>query len=98
MESTYGNAIFSAEDGDQPWAAYVSAIPECASLANSSGTFSCLQEVDTTSLVNALSAGSRFQPVMDGVGGLIPDWPSQITVLANVPTLLGTNLDEGQIL
>lgn len=95
LESTYNQPIFSAEDGNEDWAAFVAAIPECASTANSSETFSCLRQVDTTSIVNALGAGVRFQPVLDGSNGLIPDWPSQLPILSDIPLLLGTNLDEG---
>jgi hypothetical protein len=96
-ESDYSQPIFSAEDGNEDWAAFVSAIPECASTANSSDTFSCLQQVNTTSLREAISAGDRFQPVMDGPGGLIPNWPSQVPILSDIPLLIGTNKDEGLI-
>lgn len=40
---------------------------------------------------------SSYAPVIDGPGGLLPDRPSQLTPQGRLPTLIGSNLDEGTL-
>ncbi|KAF8951848.1 hypothetical protein BDZ97DRAFT_1683329, partial [Flammula alnicola] len=36
-------------------------------------------------------------PVIDGPNGLIPDRPSQLVLKTHLPTIIGSNLDEGAV-
>ncbi|KAH8836160.1 extracellular triacylglycerol lipase precursor [Flagelloscypha sp. PMI_526] len=96
-ESVYSLALFSPKDGNSWWADYVTAIPECASVANSTDTFNCLMTADVSSLMNAVYSGKRFEPVLDGPGGLIPNFPSKLRYDSPLPLLVGSNKDEGTL-
>ncbi|KAH8824544.1 extracellular triacylglycerol lipase precursor [Flagelloscypha sp. PMI_526] len=97
VESAYGQALYSPKDGNTWWADYVAAIPECASVANSTDTLSCLKTASVASLKSAVNAGKRFQPVLDGPGGLIPNFPSKLSYGSPLPLLVGSNKDEGTL-
>ena len=89
--------MYSPKDGNSWWADYVAAIPECASVANSTDTFSCLKTANVASLIDAAYAGKRFQPVLDGPGGLIPNFPSKLSYGSPLPLLVGSKKDEGTV-
>lgn len=71
-------------------------------MANTQNTFNCLQGVSSATLLRALfSAGilgstTSFSPVIDGPGGFLPDVPSRVPSKSGLPTITGTNLDEGK--
>lgn len=95
----YGPARESA------WQSFVAGVPECASSINTTHTFSCLRAASTEELFNATSLTLAeiqmefpFSPVIDGSGGIIPDFPSRLFTkgeFARIPFISGTNLDEG---
>ncbi|KAH8824530.1 extracellular triacylglycerol lipase precursor [Flagelloscypha sp. PMI_526] len=97
VESTYGQPIYTPKDGNTWWADFVRAVPECAAVADSTDTFTCMKQANSTSLLNAVYSGRRFQPVMDGPGGLIPDFPSQVPYTSAMPLIVGSNKDEGTL-
>jgi carboxylesterase type B len=98
---------FNAERRQVDWENFVGGVPSCASLANSSNTFSCLQNADTSEIFEGLLSGLElapeefgFGPTIDGPGGLYPDIPSRLFAknqFAKLPFIAGTNLDEGTI-
>ncbi|KIJ46635.1 hypothetical protein M422DRAFT_778358 [Sphaerobolus stellatus SS14] len=100
-------ATFNAERRQVDWVNFVSAVPSCASLAQSQNTFDCLQHANSTEInAGLLSAIANtpetfgFDPTIDGPGGLYPDVPSRIFAqgkFAKLPFISGTNLDEGTI-
>lgn len=72
-------------------------------MAETNTTIDCVRSVDSASLEQALTTAeikfgsSFFLPVIDGPGGLLVDRPSQVTPKGRLPTLLGSNLDEGAL-
>jgi len=96
---------FPASRGQSNWQTFVSAVPECASLAQSNHTFQCLQTAQSSALQTAISSVPSiiedlipFPPTIDGPGGILPDLPSKIYFtgrFARLPFIAGTNLDEG---
>lgn len=78
-------------------------MPACASAVGSTDTFDCIRAADSASLLTALTTAgifgnsTSFGPVIDGPGGLITDRPSLLTLQARLPTLIGSNLDEGTL-
>ncbi|KAH8824528.1 extracellular triacylglycerol lipase precursor [Flagelloscypha sp. PMI_526] len=97
VESSYGGPVFTPKDGNTWWADFVRAVPECAAVADSTDTFTCMKQVNSTSLLNAIFSGQRFLPVIDGPGGLIPDFPSRVPYKSAMPLLAGSNKDEGTL-
>ncbi|PPQ88331.1 hypothetical protein CVT25_012442 [Psilocybe cyanescens] len=102
LESTPVGPIYGPERNEASWQRFVAATPACASLANTGRTIDCMRSVDTQSIFQALNvaegvSSSAFQPVIDGPGGLIVDRPSQVVSQANLPLLIGANLDEGTL-
>ncbi|CDO72172.1 hypothetical protein BN946_scf184970.g24 [Trametes cinnabarina] len=89
---------------DRNWQNFVAAVPECSG-ANSSDTFDCLRQASISTLLNAQGAASGqsgeqfpWAPVIDGVGGVIPDLPSKLLAagkFSRLPFISGSNLDEG---
>ncbi|KAJ7586080.1 extracellular triacylglycerol lipase precursor [Mycena floridula] len=96
---------FDAEARNVDWETFSAAVPECSALATSGETFGCLQEANSTTIMQALliaeSEGSvafPWQPTLDGPLGLYPDIPSVLFRsghFARLPFIAGTNLDEG---
>lgn len=90
------------------WETFVAGVPECAELAGSGNTLNCLRNnASFTGLVQGMSAvlasppeAIPWNPVIDGEGGLFPDYPSNIISrgdFSHLPFISGTNLDEGVI-
>lgn len=79
-------------------------MPGCAS-ANLDHTFGCLKSASVEDIVSATLVASQssnqefaFIPVIDGEGGVIPDFPSILLSrgqFSHIPFISGTNLDEG---
>lgn len=103
MESTGSGTSFTPDRNEANWQEYVAAIPACAVAVGTNNTFECIRSASAASLVqalvdtNLLFGNGSFRPVIDGPGGLVVDRPSQIVPKGNLPTLLGTNLDEGAL-
>ncbi|KJA28219.1 hypothetical protein HYPSUDRAFT_34618 [Hypholoma sublateritium FD-334 SS-4] len=103
LESTGSGTSFTPDRNEANWQEYVAAIPACAAAVGTNNTFDCIRSASTAALVqalvdtNLLYGNGSFRPVIDGPGGLIVDRPSQIVPQGNLPTLLGTNLDEGAL-
>lgn len=84
----------------------MSAVPECASVSNSSDTFDCLRgNVSTASLIQGLFASVSplftdltYSPNIDGPGGVLPNVPSKLVNAERLPVMIGTNLDEGTVI
>ncbi|PPQ91811.1 hypothetical protein CVT25_000260 [Psilocybe cyanescens] len=85
------------------WTSFVSAIPECASLANSTNTFDCLRgNFTTATMLKGVAASTTniptdltYFPTIDGPDGILPDLPTKLVPTAHIPVMLGSNLDEG---
>ncbi|KAJ7766333.1 extracellular triacylglycerol lipase precursor [Mycena maculata] len=100
-------AVFTPERREVDWQNFVGGVPSCASLATSGNTFGCLQNANTTEILQGLAAAMAaateefpWDPVIDGPGGLIPDLPSVLLrsgKFARLPFMAGTNLDEGTL-
>lgn len=102
MESTAIAPTFGPEHNEADWQNFVANVPECASVANTQNTFECLQGASSASILQALfTAGilgntTFFSPVIDGPGGFLPDVPSRVPSKSGLPSMIGTNLDEGR--
>jgi len=100
------NPAFPATRGQSNWQTFVGAVPECASMAQSTDTFQCLQTAQSSALQKAINSvpsiindSTPFPPTIDGPGGILPDLPSKIYftgIFARLPFIAGTNLDEGE--
>ncbi|KAF9457905.1 esterase 1 [Collybia nuda] len=98
---------FTADRREIDWQNFVSAVPECASLATSGNTFGCLRTANSSSILQGLQAALAeapelfaFDPTFDGPYGLFPDIPSKLFAkghFARLPFIAGTNLDEGTL-
>ncbi|KAF9483541.1 esterase 1 [Pholiota conissans] len=97
---------FGPERGEAAWQAFVSAVPGCTSVANTSNTLDCLQNVNSSIILQALQATGpatsglpdvSWFPNIDGHGGLIPDDLSKLTSTMRLPIIIGNNLDEGTL-
>ncbi|KAF8961997.1 esterase 1 [Flammula alnicola] len=98
IESDVTGAFYGPERNEAGWQQFVASIPECATLVNTTNTFECIRSANSTALLSAVAAtGSGFQPVIDGPNGLIPDRPSQLVTKSHLPTIIGSNLDEGAV-
>ncbi len=96
--------LLNASRRDVVWDKFVSDVPACTN-ATAGQTFSCMQSVDTASLLTAWEETSAFfpepflfAPVIDGPDGLVPDLPSKLIAagkFSKIPFIAGTNLDEG---
>ncbi|KAJ7584694.1 extracellular triacylglycerol lipase precursor [Mycena floridula] len=101
------SVTFGAEQGDATWQSFVSAVPDCSVLATSNNTFDCLQEANSTVILQALllaeseaTTAFPWAPTLDGPQGLYPDLPSVLFrsgQFARLPFIAGTNLDEGTL-
>ncbi|KAJ7059269.1 extracellular triacylglycerol lipase precursor [Mycena amicta] len=99
--------LFTPERREIDWQNFVAGVPSCASLVNSSTTFACLQNANSSELLAGFNASLAkatervpWDPVLDGPGGLIPDLPSVLFKkgqFARLPFISGTNLDEGTL-
>ncbi|KAF8181105.1 esterase 1 [Pholiota molesta] len=99
IESTVISPTFGPERNEAQWQTFVAAVPACAAAVGSTDTVACIRVADSASLLAALAAapGAAFVPVIDGPGGLLPDRPSLLALQARLPTLVGTNRDEGTL-
>ncbi|KAF9472682.1 extracellular triacylglycerol lipase precursor [Pholiota conissans] len=103
LESTATSPTFGPERNEAQWQQFVAAVPACTSAVGSSDTFDCIRSSDSASLLRALTisgisgTNGSFGPVIDGPEGLLTDRPSQLTLQARLPTLIGSNLDEGTL-
>ncbi len=96
---------FNASRREVDWQNFVSAVPSCASLAETDHTFDCLRAANSTEMftgvVSAIANAPEefgFDPTIDGPGGLFPDIASTFLKrghFARLPFIAGTNLDEG---
>ncbi|KAK1222241.1 hypothetical protein PQX77_014874 [Marasmius sp. AFHP31] len=92
---------------ENAWTNFITGIPECASLVNTTNTIDCLRRdsVNTSSIFSGLQAAIAkspekysFNPTLDGPGGFLPERPSKLFekgIFARIPFIAGTNLDEG---
>ncbi|KAI0710298.1 extracellular triacylglycerol lipase precursor [Cerioporus squamosus] len=106
FESGYYGTVpfFNASRRGVAWDKFVSDVPACTN-ATAGDTFSCMQSVDTATLLTAWEETAAsfpepflFVPVIDGPGGLVPDLPSKLIAdgkFSKIPFIAGTNLDEG---
>ncbi len=103
MESTGLIPSFGPERNEASWQQYIAAVPSCASFVGTNNTFACLRAASTADLEQAIIttrinfANTSFGPVIDGPGGIVPARPSQIKPQGSLPTLFGSNLDEGAL-
>ncbi|KAF8147683.1 extracellular triacylglycerol lipase precursor [Crassisporium funariophilum] len=105
LESTATAPTYGPERSEAGWQQYVAAVPSCVSSVNTTGTIDCMRKADSASLLRALTLGgvgftngvTVFQPVIDGPGGLLPDRPSKVVPQGNLPSIIGSNLDEGTL-
>ncbi|KAF9470876.1 extracellular triacylglycerol lipase precursor [Pholiota conissans] len=97
---------FGPKRGEAAWQAFVSAVPGCTSVANTSNTLDCLQSVNSRSILQALQvtvpatsglSDVSWFPNIDGHGGLIPDALSKLTSTMRLPIIIGNNRDEGTL-
>ncbi|KAL0567356.1 hypothetical protein V5O48_014641 [Marasmius crinis-equi] len=107
MESDGGLSLLSPRLTNEPWSNFVSAVAPCSHLSNTSNTLDCLRsdQVSSEDVLQALiNAGISFSgltpwaPLLDGTDGLIPRYPSQSSIKAKFPIIIGSCLDEGTIL
>lgn len=104
LESAAVPPTFPAARNEFAWKQFVAAVPQCASSANTSSTIECLRQSATSeSLLQALKTAQpyinagTFGPCLDGPGGLIPTYLSQVPPPSRIPMIIGSNLDEGKI-
>ena len=103
MESTGLLPSFGPERNEASWQQYVAAVSACSSFVGTNETFACLRAASTADLEQAIIttrinfANTSFGPVIDGPGGIVPARPSQIKPQGSLPTLFGSNLDEGAL-
>ncbi|KAF8172960.1 extracellular triacylglycerol lipase precursor [Mycena galopus ATCC 62051] len=89
--------LFPPERGETDWQNFFKGVASCADEANTNMAIPCLQNAGTEEIFAGLSAAAAettvqftWGPVLDGLGGLIPDLPS----FAKLPFISGTNKDE----
>ncbi|KAJ7178173.1 extracellular triacylglycerol lipase precursor [Mycena filopes] len=107
-------ALFTPDHGELDWQNFVAAVPSCASTATSNSTFDCLRAADTEEIYAGLAVATTppstgldapnqplpWGPVLDGVGGIIPDLPSVLLKegsFARLPFIAGTNKGAGTV-
>lgn len=107
MESTSEGTppLKKASDKEDDWQVFVSGVPECSGVQNAS-TFDCLRSASPEMIFDAANSAIQeaqkialFSPVIDGAGGVVPDFPSRLLTrgeFARIPFIAGTNLDEGE--
>ncbi|KAF5320200.1 hypothetical protein D9758_017884 [Tetrapyrgos nigripes] len=98
-------STFNAERWQNSWEAFVGGVPGCADLAKTDHTFTCLQNATSEEILQGVDASLAnpseefpFDPTIDGLGGVYPDYPSRLFErghFAKLPFIAGTNLDEG---
>ncbi|KAJ7588057.1 extracellular triacylglycerol lipase precursor [Mycena floridula] len=98
---------FEAADRNDDWENFVLAVSECSALATSGDTFGCLQEANSTAILQGLlfaeSEGSvvfPWSPTLDGPSGIYPNLASVLFRsghFTHLPFIAGTNLDEGTL-
>ncbi|KAL0569299.1 hypothetical protein V5O48_012663, partial [Marasmius crinis-equi] len=107
LESDPGIALANLPLNNERWSGFVSAIPSCSHLSDATNTLGCLRSEDVNSddllrafeIANITFRGPTvdWEPVLDGKDGLVPRYPSQSTVKATFPVIIGSNLDEGTL-
>ncbi|KAL0569301.1 hypothetical protein V5O48_012665 [Marasmius crinis-equi] len=107
LESDPGIALMVPSLTNEVWSGFVGAVSACSHLSNTKNTLECLRSESVSSgdllqafeLANVTFSGPSavWGPVLDGKGGVIPDYPSRSTVKADFPVIIGNCLDEGTI-
>ncbi|KAF9269888.1 alpha/beta-hydrolase [Marasmius fiardii PR-910] len=106
LESDGGTALFKPHLTNDEWIDFVDAVTPCSHVSNTTNTLDCLRskEVNKEVLLDAFNTAGVFftsfswGPIIDGAGGLIPDYPSRLPIKARFPVITGSNLDEGTLL
>ncbi|KAK1220992.1 hypothetical protein PQX77_016205 [Marasmius sp. AFHP31] len=102
LESSGRLPMYNSSVQDSKWLAYIQNIPSCAE--STSQSVDCLRSNATSDeLYNAFApaniTGLSFEwtPVIDGPGGVLPDYPSGLAYPddLNVAIMFGNVLDEG---
>lgn len=93
---------------DKDWTHFVGSVASCTNTVHSNDTFGCLKNAKSSDIFTGLLAAIdeapemfSFLPAIDGPGGVYPDIASRLLSkgqFAHLPTLVGTNLDEGTFL
>ena len=104
--SAAGPFLFPPTRRQADWDLFVSFVTECAN-ASQLDTFDCLRSASAGTILNAANTALSiiqehfpFSPVLDGPGGIIPDFPSKLYAkghFSRIPRIMGTNLDEGDL-
>ena len=99
--------LYNGTEREEVWQSLANAVPECSGVMKSqNNTFDCLRKANLSSLLAAQNAAYSsiqeefpFVPVIDGPGGVLPDYPSNLWAsgsFSRIPFISGTNLDEGK--
>ena len=99
--------LYNGTQRETDWQNFVRAVPECSSMVGlHNGTFDCLRATNLSTILAAQGAAYSsaqeefpFLPVIDGLGGVLPDYPSSLWKngsFSRIPFISGTNLDEGK--
>ncbi|KAJ7199115.1 extracellular triacylglycerol lipase precursor [Mycena haematopus] len=99
------NRLLLPSDGQVLWTSFLSMIPACANTSTTFDSFECLRNVPVDDIVTAEAAAVAttvvgWTPVIDGIGGFIPELPSKLMAeghFSRIPFISGTNLDEGTL-
>lgn len=91
---------------EKDWTHFVGSVASCTNTVHSNDTFGCLKNAKSSDIFTGLLAAIdeapemfSFLPAIDGPGGVYPDIASRLLSkgqFAHLPTLVGTNLDEGK--
>lgn len=86
------------------WDTFVSEVSECKGVSPLNA-FDCLRSASSEAIFNAgntalssIQEQFPFSPVIDGLGGIVPDFPSKLYAaghFAKLPIMTGNCLDEG---
>ncbi|KAJ8080904.1 hypothetical protein PM082_017739 [Marasmius tenuissimus] len=104
LESPGRLPMYNSSVQDSKWLAYIQNIPSCAESASRS--VDCLRANATSDeLYDALAPANitgltfGWTPVIDGLGGMVPDYPSQLAYPddSTVSIMYGNVLDEGTL-
>ncbi|KAJ7227812.1 esterase 1 [Mycena haematopus] len=99
------NRLLLPSDGQVLWTSFLSMIPACANTSTTFDSFECLRNVPVDDIVTAEAVAVAttvvgWTPVIDGIGGFIPELPSKLMAeghFSRIPFISGTNLDEGTL-
>ncbi|KAJ7204681.1 esterase 1 [Mycena pura] len=98
IQSTYWDPQYGPEHNLADWTSFISTTG-CGNAANE---ISCIrgQNVTTDVLLAGWAAAANdlaFNPVIDGLGGLLPDLPSRLVPQSRIPVIVGSCRDEGTL-